>query len=1060
MPAFTLATIALTLRQNGSWRRDRPMHTRFLTFELDAGRRELRDGGRTVALSPKLFDLLAYLVEHRDRMVTKAELLDAFWPANVSEAALQKAVSQLRKALGTPDIVRTHHGLGFCFGPTVENGAAGPPATDEPDAAASEAPTALRERRFATVLSVLIEASAEDPEPTEAFLAEARERIGTHRGDLMRTTSEGFAAAFGLGLDYEDGARRAVHCAVALRRAAERSRHLDVAMAVHCGPVEVAPDDAAWTLPGAIERGAARLAAAGRDGDVLLSSAALSQLADEVRTEPAGDGVRLLAVNPMRAGIPGRPRRRPNPFVGRAAEMAFLDMHLRQVVTGHGRAVLLSGPAGIGKSRLVAEFLGRLPAEPASPVVVPCLPGLSGSPRALIREICRALFPQDPPGLLPDELDRAVLADLREEGVTRADALERLSDHQRRRRELDVLRRSLAAICEARPLVLVLEDVHWIDATSHDLLEALLRGVDRVAALVVMTTRPGDAVPLAGPVLHLSPLSRQDSLALLRADAGDIPLADDVADRLVERAAGNPFFVEELALAARSGGDPTRNLPDTVQAVIGVRIGTLAPEPRAVLQAMAVIGPPAPVDLVAHLLGCPQEFVARALRRLTGAGFVWEEADGLGFRHILIGDAAYAMLAPRERGRLHAQIAAHLEATPEAEAARPETLAWHHQEAGDAARAVAFWTEAARAALRRSARREAAAFARNGLALIDPGWAGAERDELALQLCLGSALTALQGSGAGEVGAAYRRADMLCRVVGDSKARVRVQVGLWLHTWVAGRLTASLGHAKELLALAGRTHDPAPRLQASASMGEVLLHMGRVPEALGHLQDGLRAIGATPPATPPEQNSAVACASYGAWACALMGRGRDARHFEAVAADLAQVHDNAFARAIHTALCAEPFMFLGDAPPCLDRADRAVALGREHDFAFWLGTGLVMRGWALGQSGRMDDAFEALDEGIAVFERTGARVQLAHWHGLRAETLLRAGRAAEADRVARHALDCAERAKDVFFTPRIHAVAAQVAAARGDDARRAAHRRRAEDRARRFGLGPRMLDLG
>ena len=237
------------------------------------------------------------------------------------------------------------------------------------------------------------------------------------------------------------------------------------------------------------------------------------------------------------------------------------------------------------------------------------------------------------------------------------------------------------------------------------------------------------------------------------------------------------------------------------------------------------------------------------------------------------------------------------------------------------------------------------------------------------------------------------------------------------------------------------------------------MHRGELARARRHLAEGVRLIAETPPTTVPWQNSAVSCVAYASWTASLLGRSEEARRLLRTSRALSEEGDNAYAKAIHYALCTEHFMFENDVDGCLRYADRAVEISSENDFAFWLGTGLVMRGWSLGRRGEFDDAFDAIDEGIAVFEATDAGVQLANWHGLRAETLLAANRLDEALDAACHALACADRAEDMYFAPRIHAAAATVlrALGRGTEADRSLETGR--DLARRFGLADRILDV-
>ncbi|WP_146343827.1 ATP-binding protein [Phaeobacter marinintestinus] len=1027
----------------------------FDAFELDPEMRELRNRGRVVAVSPKAFDVLIFLVERRDRLVTKAELLDAFWPPNVSEAALQTTMSLVRKALrdgAEGDVlVKTHHGLGFRFVGVIEHDGAEDPGPSDAEA------KPLQEQRLVAKLFVRFEGDQGQTGAKDAFLAMARDRIEADHGQLMHMMIDGFSAVFGRDLLFEDVARRAVSCGDDILIAPEaddlRAAGTSVSIGIAAGLIPVLHPEAEtdWVLPSGIEHAASDLSRQAPPGSIVITDEVRAQLGDEVDTVPAPLGHRVVTAPQSRAGIPARPLKRQTRFVGREAEMAFLTSGLDRLTGGEGQAVVLSGPAGIGKSRLTAEFLAVTAQRGVGLRKLQCLPRTTNTTLAPVRDLCLSLDPERALQIAKDDIDTALLSELFDDAVQSGTALDHLSDHERQHRRFEVIDRLVFAACSDGPLVIVFEDVHWIDSTSHAYLDALIRQIDRHPVFLLLTTRPVEGRALSETVLPLSPLGHGDSLSLLR-EMSD--LSDQVADTLVGRASGNPFFLEELALAAQGGADPGTELPDTVQAVIAVRVGALDDRSRQILFVIAVAGPGVSANMLADLLGLDVDALNADLDRLVQMGFVLVDGGGITYRHMLIHDTAYRMIAPADRRQMHLKIAQYLET---ASAPRPETLAWHFQEAGETETAVTLWTHASNAALHRSAMEEAVAFARDGLALLEGDAIWTEARELKLQLALAPALTVLSGFGAAEVGATYRRARKLSQTGGSFKSQVRALVGLWIHTWVAGQLDDALDHARELLVMAAQVDDAALTLQANSSMGEVLMHKGRLEESLQYLEAGLAAIGNAAPSTYPAQNSAVACASYAAWVAAMLGRSDKARGFWKLSETLALANENAYAAAIHYALCAEYFFFERDVSGCLEYGEKAVEISRKHDFPFWLGTGLVMQGWALGQRGQVEAGIAAADEGIAVFEATDAGVQLANWYGVRAEILLAAGAIAAGVAAAEIAIARADATGDVYFLPRIHATLARLYARSGDADLSARHLAKADRLARKSGLVTRAM---
>ncbi|MEL7167208.1 MAG: AAA family ATPase [Pseudomonadota bacterium] len=989
------------------------MRFQFLNFIVDAQKRELSQGGRQLHISPKNFEVLVHLVQNRDRMVPKSELMERFWSNNISDAALQKSISQLRRHFTDADetsrIIRTYHGRGFRFVADTERADAAQPSSTVHQ-------THLRETRLVTLLCALLPA---DNSHAGQAMERAQTTVESFGGTLKQPLIDGFIASFGNSPVSEDSARLAAHCAW------EMQGPDDMAWRIGLENGAIALDDMPhqkdWHLPGKLERAAAHLAQSAQPNETLLSAAVLDQCQDEFEIEPSGHAFRLLRVGSLRTGIPGRPRKRVSRYVGRKPDLGFLQSQLEMAAKGKGQAVALSGAPGIGKTRLVHEFLAQIDPHEHRCELAHCLPGLQNSPYAPLGPLCRSLMGRPSHTTLRDDIDQALWRSLTDQSAP-ADAvrLGDLSDRQRHDRILALLTRLFQEASDEKTLVIVIEDVHWLDPASRALLTGLVVEAECRSWMIVLTTRPVETPPPTERTLHLGPLTRAESAELLEDAAHGAALSHTQLATLVERADGNPFFIEELALTAASGGDPATDLPATVTAVIAARIGNLDTEARQLIYVIAVLGTPADPARVCHLLKQSRSRVAVTIEKLIRLGFVIQDARHFVFKHMLINDTAYAMIDPDDRRTLHAEIAAMMEAAKAPE--RPERLAWHHQEAGNIAQAIAHWTAASRTAIHRAAWTEAATFSQNGLALLNSDIDGADAMELDLLLCRAPALIALRGFPAPEVGDAYKRASQLNRRVGNPKTEIRVRVGQWINTWVRGELTESLRHAETLVALSKQYPDPALILQGHASRGQVLMHMGRLPEAYGQLLLGLDAIEAFPPETAQAQNAAVSCAAYASWVASMMGERDQAIALVHRSRELADLRHNTYATAIHHALCLETHMFLGDLAACLEYSDTAIRVSTENEYAFWLGTGLVMRGWCLGQRAEYEAALDTIREGIDIFAGTGAGVQLANWHGLHAEILLRSSDNHGALAEAQRALDCAASVGDIYFCPRIHRV--------------------------------------
>lgn len=1035
-------------------------------------------------IAPKAFTVLLHLVENRDRMVSKGELLDTFWPPTISDSVLQSTIRLVRQAIEDDGrqqrLIRTHHGRGFRFvAPVAVDD--DPPAEATATSAIASSPGArlrpvssvptFEERRLAAALACRVCAGAPAAQPAgrgfagsthpdrpaddgavladaeETFLTRAMRLVEEHGGLVLHTMLDGFTALFAAGHGLDKGTRRAVLFAAELARSAE-ARALKTAgggfgVGIDAGrlPVVAAPAAVPFrSLSNSVLKSALSLAERAAPGEAALSARAASHVGPDLRRYMTStDGLPLdrlapASLDPTVGEAPGLAH-----FVGRRAELAFLRNGLDGVGRGRGHTVVLTGEAGIGKSRLLLEFLKSAEQDYLHCLVLHCDPRTRDTPLSVMRQLCRALGDAVPHGFaaaLPtDPVDRALWQDLM--GAQTAEDPPRLSlsPHMRRQRTFRLIFDLLRGFADKRVVVLAFEDIHWMDATSREALTYLSQRLDGLAVLLIVTTRPvedmraGDGLSMTS--LWLSPLDRRDSLDLVRSKLGEKALGKGDAEALVQRAGGNPFFLEELSLVFETGADPASDLPDTVQDAIAVRIDRFSPDARALWLATSVIGPHAPADLMARVVDWEVAQFEAALSNLLISGVLVEEPllDQRAFRfhHILLQEAAYAMLAPGDRVAMHRRIAGIIRDA--VVGIEPERLAWHHQEAGDPMAAIGQWRQAARAAHQRSANREAIAFARNGLGLLCslPANETALRQELELQLTLAPALIESEGYGSDEVGAAYRRARELSRSATSPRTEFRILVGLWNYNWVRGDLQRARRHAEELLLIADRVAEPTLQLRAQACMGEVLFHLAEFAAAGAHLERACALFAGLREVTPATRVPAVACHSYAAWTASFLGKSAVAMARGTAALSIADELVHPFSKALALALVAESLLFEGEVAACLDMARDAERISRREGFPFWRGTALVVRGWAEVQSGEVEGGLAALREGIAVFEATGARVQLANWYGLLAEALLAAGDAAAARDAVDTARDWARRTGDVFFLPRIEQTARALA---------------------------------
>ena len=573
-------------------------------------------------------------------------------------------------------------------------------------------------------------------------------------------------------------------------------------------------------------------------------------------------------------------------LVGREEESELLLRRWSKAKTGEGQVVLLSGEAGIGKSRLTAAMLERLASEPHTRLRYFCSPQHTDSALyPIIGQMERAagLTHDDKPNTRLDKLDAmlartststqdaalfAEMLSLANDG--RYPALE-LTPQQRRQKTLEALTGQLAGLASQQPVLMIFEDVHWIDPTS---LEALNRTADRIKtlpALLIVTFRPEFNAPWLeqshATSVTLNRLGRREATAIIARLVGNKKLPPDVMAEIVERTDGIPLFVEEMTkslleaenedAARRSVAavpSPALAVPASLHASLMARLDRLGPA-KEVAQIGAAIGREFSHALLAGVVRKPEAELGSALDRLIAAGLLFRQgmpphASYL-FKHALVQDAAYGTLLREPRRALHSRIAETLESQfAEITEGRPEILALHCTEAGLVEKAAGLWGKAGQKSVARSALIEGVTQLGKALGQIAtlPITPMLRREEIKLQVALASALIHVKGYTSPETIAAFERADTLieqAETLGehpegeDALLRFSVMYGQWTGNFSAGNFARAAEQAKQCLALAEKLGRSAPLLVAHQLMGGTLLISGEFQTARLHLDRGI-----------------------------------------------------------------------------------------------------------------------------------------------------------------------------------------------------------------------------
>jgi class 3 adenylate cyclase/predicted ATPase len=710
-----------------------------------------------------------------------------------------------------------------------------------------------------------------------------------------------------------------------------------------------------------------------------------------------------------------------SPLVGRDEELDLLLRRWVRAKAGAGQIVLVSGEAGLGKSRLAAALVERLQAEPHLRLRYFCSPHHQDSALyPFIDQLSRAagFAREDPPpfrltkleSLLaraePPEEDVAFLIDLMSLPASERHPLPNLSPQRKKERTLEALIRQLEGLVGQMPAILIFEDAHWSDPTSLELLDLAVERVRNLPVLLIVTFRPEFHPPWTDQpqvsMLALHRLDRRDRIVLATQIAGGRTLPDEVIEQIAERTDGVPLFVEELTKSVLESGLlreeahryvvdgalPPMAIPTTLHASLLARLDRLA-SVRLVAQIGAAIGREFSYSLLRTVSRLSEDELRSALDRLVESELIIERGASpntvYSFKHALVQDAAHGSLLRSSRQQLHARIADALEThSPELLVTAPELFAQHYAEASLIEKAVFYWGEAGRRSAARSAMAEAAAQFHKGLeqlALL-PDTLERQRRELELRSGLGAVTMIWKGFAAPETGQAYARARALWEQLGSPSEFLQVPYGQSIHHLVRGELDLALELDEGLLRLSIQQDDSAGLVMGHFSSGINLMFADRFASSRSHLErvlalydPMLHHLLAHQAGTHPQVASQV----YLGNVLFFLGFPDQALARSQAAVDEARrlAHPPSLALSLATGA---RLLALGGQVMLLGQwTDELVALTREQGFPHWRAHGTICKGWLKVHTGDVAEGITLLRTGSTAFRATGAEI-LAPYH--------------------------------------------------------------------------------
>ena len=919
----------------------------------------------------------------------------------------------------------------------------GAPITNEAgkDTPGDYSPTVGGERRHLTVMICDLVGSTAltarlDPEDMgaviDAFQAACARIALASDGFLAEFRGDGILAYFGYPRAHEDDAERTIRAGLDIIAAVAQLRTpaeepLAVRIGIASGLVVVGGAGALREniMVGDTPNLAARVQALAEPGTIVIAASTRRLIGDRFLLRDLGphkfkgfaepiaawavDGVsasesRFAAIHA--AGLAN--------LIGREDEIDFLLKRKRLAWKGEGQIVLISGEAGIGKSRLAAALEERIADEPHTVVRYQCSPYHTNStlyPFIVQLERAAGFKADDTSQQRLDKLE-AILAKTASQGQDtmplfaallsiplggRYPALA-LNPAQQRRRTLAALLDQFEKLAHQKPILLLFEDAHWADATSLELLDLTIERMRQLPVLALFTLRPEFAPPWVGlpnvGVIKLGRLDRSNVESIVTQVTHGRALPVEVMTQIIAKTDGNPLFVEELTKAVLEGdilvkdGDNYRlggpliplAIPATLQDSLMARLDRMAPV-KEVGQIGAVIGREFSYSLMREVAGRNEPALKQALSQLEGAELLFRQGEPpeaiYSFKHSLVRDTAYESLLKSRRQQLHGQIARTMEEKfPDIVVSQPEIVAHHFTEAGLAEPAIDYWLKAGNLALSRSAN-AAVGHLERGLKLI-PGIDDATQRnklELLLQTSLGNSLRTIKGWSSDNVKHAYTRALQLCKESGLDEHTFPAVFGLWTWNFLRAALPEAQALAEHLLNSAETIDDSVCQVLAHEALGFTSFAKGRFAAAHAELERSISLCEDAKAAAYFDlsaQDPRVHVRSYDAMTLWFLGYPDQALRLCAEASRYADPSRHPFSDAMARTIMLRVHQLRGEAAAVASQANSAIALCDEHEFVHYRAMALILRGWASAQQGEFEKGIAEIQEGLEKERAMGA----------------------------------------------------------------------------------------
>jgi class 3 adenylate cyclase/tetratricopeptide (TPR) repeat protein len=900
--------------------------------------------------------------------------------------------------------------------------------------AASEVAAASGERRplsvmFCDLVGSTALSSRLDPEDLREVIRTYQACVATtiqrFDGFIARYVGDGVLVYFGWPEARETDAERAVRAGLAVAVAVSASpvsgEPLQVRVGIATGLVVIGEpigsgDSRQQTAVGETPNLAARLQSLAGPNQVVIDAATRRQIGGlfecqdlgtvELKGLPVAAPVWQVLAENRTLGQFEALRSGTTPLIGRDEELELLLRRWAQAKAGSGRVVLISAEPGVGKSRLAEALAKRIAAEPHVRLRYFCSPhhqDIALYPVIAQMERAAGFAHTDAPAArltklqallaatMPLMEDVALIADLH--SLPSADLAPPLDVSPQRKKEktFEALLRQVEGFSRQQPVLMIYDDLHWVDPSSRELLDRMIERIAGWPVLLLAMFRPEFQPPWIGQphvmMQTLSRLDRSDTAVMVANVAGNALLPPEIVEEITERTDGVPLFVEELTKSMLEAGaqapsalstvpHPAVSVPATLHASLMARLDRLGPAAKDTAQTGAAIGREFGFELLVAVTELPEPQLREALDRLTNSGLLFARGappqSSYVFKHALVQDAAYGTLLRSRRHRLHGRIAATLEDRfPEIVRAQPALLAQHCAAAGLAEKAVGHWLKAGQQALGRSAMTEAVAQLRKGLGVLGglPDGLWRQQQELDLQIVLAPALMGTAGFSTADLGETLARARALAERLDRPECLSSLIRGQWAlhHIRAEHRLALALGEQVEKIGDA--RNDAATQLHGHSLQGASRFFLGEFVAARAALE---RATGLADPAHRSigglYNDAYVTTLTNLSHTLACLGYIDQARSRMDEALSETRPLSNAYL------LCGVLFnrVWIDWVTRSSEvRIEEVQALATEHGFPFQSGWMLAFRGRSLLTRGQAQEGIALITQALGKLRRTG-----------------------------------------------------------------------------------------